>query len=205
MVAISNHYLTNKEIQTGGKIKAFFKEITITGDDFFGDTVFSLDNYLALKFLNKSNIPCYIATGVHQKEINELISKLKIKKFFKNIYGYPKKKDEILRIIKKSENVKYSKIYFIGDSMSDFFAAKKRKVNFLGRRTILNHREKIRKSNIGNMIGNRHPRSKLTLDLNTGIFYECLREASESLDIKYTTLKAMMQGVNKNRTNLIYC
>ena len=104
---------------------------------------FSCGAINSLKFLNKSNIPCYIATGVHQKEINELISKLKIKKFFKNIYGYPKKKDEILRIIKKSENVKYSKIYFIGDSMSDFFAAKKRKVNFLGRRTILNHREKI--------------------------------------------------------------
>ena len=66
------------------------------------------------------------------------------------------------------------------------------------------HKEKIRNSNKGKMIGKNHPASKLTLDLMTGIFYESLKEASESLDIKYSTLKSMMQGINKNRTNLEY-
>lgn len=66
------------------------------------------------------------------------------------------------------------------------------------------HKDKIRISNTGNMVGSKHPRSKLVLDTQTGIFFDCLREASEAHSIKYTTLKAMMQGVNRNKTDLIY-
>lgn len=47
-------------------------------------------------------------------------------------------------------------------------------------------------------------RSKLLLDVSTGIFYLNTLEASESLCIKAVTLQAMMCGRNKNRTALIY-
>jgi phosphoglycolate phosphatase-like HAD superfamily hydrolase len=86
-----------------------------------------------------------VATGVKQKEIDKIIIKLKIKKYFKKIYGYPKKKENILRIIKQTEKVKYSSLYFIGDSISDLIAAQRRKVNFLGKKTNLN--SKILKNN----------------------------------------------------------
>lgn len=66
------------------------------------------------------------------------------------------------------------------------------------------HKDRIRVSNTNNMVGSKHPRSRLVLDTQTGIFFECLREASETYNMKYTTLKAMMQGVNRNKTNLIY-
>lgn len=101
-------------------------------------TKFALGAIKSLKFLNRNNIPCYVATGVKQQEINKIILNLKIKKYFKKIYGYPKKKENILKIIKNKEKVKYSSMYFIGDSVSDLIAAQKRKVNFLGKKTTLN-------------------------------------------------------------------
>ena len=82
-----------------------------------------------------------MATGVKQLEIENIILKLKIKKYFKKIYGYPKKKENILRIIKQNEKVKYSSLYFVGDSISDLIAAQRRKVNFLGKKTNLNSKK----------------------------------------------------------------
>ncbi len=66
------------------------------------------------------------------------------------------------------------------------------------------HKRKISDSNFNNMVCSKHPNSKIVLDTQTGIFFNCLKEASEAYDIKYSTLKAMMQGVNRNRTNLVY-
>lgn len=45
--------------------------------------------------------------------------------------------------------------------------------------------------------------SKTVLDLSNGIFYECIREASECMNIKYSTLKSMLNGTNRNKTSLI--
>lgn len=47
-------------------------------------------------------------------------------------------------------------------------------------------------------------RSKLLLDVNTGIFYKNTIEASEALNINKVTFQAMMCGRNRNRTSLIY-
>ena len=49
-----------------------------------------------------------------------------------------------------------------------------------------------------------HPMSKLLLNTNTGVFYECLKEAAFSLNIKRSTLSMKMTGRNKNNTPLIY-
>jgi hypothetical protein len=47
--------------------------------------------------------------------------------------------------------------------------------------------------------------AKIVLDTNTGIFYDCLKDASEAYSINYSTLRSMLQGRNKNKTDLIYC
>lgn len=44
--------------------------------------------------------------------------------------------------------------------------------------------------------------SKIVLDMSNGIFYECIREAAECMNIKYSTLKSMLNGTNKNKTSL---
>jgi group I intron endonuclease len=47
--------------------------------------------------------------------------------------------------------------------------------------------------------------AKLVLDTQTGIFFDCLKDAAEAYVINYSTLRSMLQGKNKNKTNLIYC
>jgi hypothetical protein len=55
--------------------------------------------------------------------------------------------------------------------------------------------ERIKKSSI---------RSKIVLDLFSGVYYNSAKEAAEYIGIKHSTLKSMLNGTNKNRTNLIY-
>lgn len=45
---------------------------------------------------------------------------------------------------------------------------------------------------------------KPVLDTANGIFYESVKEASFLLNINYSTLRSMLQGHRKNKTNLIY-
>lgn len=45
---------------------------------------------------------------------------------------------------------------------------------------------------------------KIVLDTSNGIFYESVKEASCLLKINYSTLRSMLQGHRKNKTNLIY-
>jgi hypothetical protein len=45
---------------------------------------------------------------------------------------------------------------------------------------------------------------KIVLDLNTGVFYQNAREASEFNNIKHSTLKSKLNGRNNNNTSFIY-
>ena len=65
-------------------------------------------------------------------------------------------------------------------------------------------RNKISKSNIGKMSGGNHPRSKMILDLCTGIYYDYSGDASKALNINHDTLRGYLVGHRKNKTNLIY-
>lgn len=47
--------------------------------------------------------------------------------------------------------------------------------------------------------------SKLVLCEQTGIFYDCVREAAESRDIPYDRLRSYLTGTAKNKTPLKYC
>jgi hypothetical protein len=52
--------------------------------------------------------------------------------------------------------------------------------------------------------GSKNGFSKIIIDITTGIFYDCITDAANALNIKRRTLNAMIIGQNKNRTNLIY-
>jgi hypothetical protein len=45
---------------------------------------------------------------------------------------------------------------------------------------------------------------KVVLDTSNGVFYESVIEASARLHMNYSTLRSMLQGHRKNKTNLIY-
>ena len=67
-------------------------------------------------------------------------------------------------------------------------------------------RDKIRKSLLGNKMSeeSKLKKSKLLLDVQTGVFYYSVREASNIFKIPYSTLKKKLCGIAKNNTNLIY-
>ena len=79
-------------------------------------------------------------------------------------------------------------------------------------------KDKIRKANTGlkaseeskmKMRGERlgfiPDNARLILNLETGIYYETITNASKSINIKRTTLNARLTGQNRNNTNFIYC
>jgi hypothetical protein len=74
------------------------------------------------------------------------------------------------------------------------------------------HNENQRKaiSNVGKRVGAENgrkaseKRKKLIIDVATGIFYNGIKEAAETINVKKTTLNAMLIGQNKNRTNYKY-
>lgn len=63
-------------------------------------------------------------------------------------------------------------------------------------------KNKIRKpkSNTDN-----HFKSRIVLNTENGIYYKNIKEASESINMKYGTLRSKLQGKVFNNTNLIYC
>lgn len=47
-------------------------------------------------------------------------------------------------------------------------------------------------------------KSKIVIDMQTGIFYESAKEAAKALNYKHSTLKSYLNGRLKNKTNLLY-
>lgn len=69
----------------------------------------------------------FIASGGDEKELNEIFKLKKIDKYFKAIYGSPKKKSKIVKEIVKEHN----NSLMIGDAKSDMLAAKEAHIDFI--------------------------------------------------------------------------
>jgi group I intron endonuclease len=64
-------------------------------------------------------------------------------------------------------------------------------------------RAKMKKPHLKNR-GENHPKSKIILNTETGVFYMSIKEASESCELKYNTLKNILNGSHKiNNTYFI--
>ena len=55
-----------------------------------------------------------------------------------------------------------------------------------------------------NKKGSLNKASKKVIDKESKMVFECIREAADFYNVKYSTLKSMINGTNKNKTNLIY-
>tara|TARA_B100000614_G_scaffold253473_1_gene267449 strand:- start:50 stop:691 length:642 start_codon:yes stop_codon:yes gene_type:complete len=87
-------------------------------------------NYKAQKF--------FLITATPQKEIEEILKKLEISKYFKKVIGSPTNKKDAIKIILSNENINLDDSIMIGDSCSDYEAAKENNVFFVFRKTDLN-------------------------------------------------------------------
>ena len=77
-----------------------------------------------IKLLKRNyQIPCYILSGSNQRELRYIFKKKNISKYFKNIYGSPKNKYEL--VSKNKLNLSNgSEVLYFGDAKYDFNIAK---------------------------------------------------------------------------------
>lgn len=76
-----------------------------------------------------------LVTGTPQEEIEVIIDELDMKKVFIEIWGAPNKKENVLKNILSKYNYLPGMTIMIGDSSSDYYAARINKVPFLLRET----------------------------------------------------------------------
>jgi len=93
-----------------------------------------------VKYLNNNhNVQqFFIVTATPQKEIEEIISKLKIIDYFVQIIGSPIVKGEAVKYLMSKYNIIPSRAVMIGDSKSDYKAALDNNISFILRKTSLN-------------------------------------------------------------------
>jgi phosphoglycolate phosphatase-like HAD superfamily hydrolase len=95
-----------------------------------------------LNYLNSNhNKYCFfLVTATPQQEIEDILKALKIKHFFKGVFGSPVKKIDSIKSILKRYSISCDSSIMIGDSMSDYNAANMSEISFVLRRTALNKR-----------------------------------------------------------------
>ena len=96
------------------------------------DSDFIEGAYETLNNLYESKVPMYIVSGTPHKEMQIIVQKKKLSHFFIGAYGSPKKKWDIVKGILNIKGYDPLKCIFIGDAMSDYDAAQKNGMNFLG-------------------------------------------------------------------------
>jgi len=80
-----------------------------------------------------SKYRCFVLSATPQDEIEKIIERKNIRIFFRAIYGAPIKKSDAVRDILNKEALDPVEVLYIGDSMSDYIAAKENSVNFIAR------------------------------------------------------------------------
>lgn len=130
---ILNRPLTEKEFQIlCNKFANLVIESVIKAPYVKGIKEF-LENYSA-------RYKCFVVSATPQKEIEEIIQKRNMSRFFKRIYGAPTKKSGAMKEILIKERLEPLNAIYVGDAMSDYIAAKDNSVNFVAR---INNNEAI--------------------------------------------------------------
>jgi group I intron endonuclease len=63
---------------------------------------------------------------------------------------------------------------------------------------------KLKSARTGKRCGADHPRKRMVINLETGIFFDTTKDAAFYSGINYSTLNAYLKGVIPNKTSLIY-
>ena len=80
-------------------------------------------------------VPMFLLSATPQNELNKILRKRCLNEYFKQAYGAPIDKVEILNKIMADENVSPGEMLYIGDSPEDQQAAELLGIHFIGRRS----------------------------------------------------------------------
>ena len=88
----------------------------------------------SLEFLEKyhQHLPLFVASGTPEVEIREIITCRGMNRFFRDIYGSPTTKTEILRLILSNHHWAPERVLMVGDSLVDLEGAQNAKTDFIG-------------------------------------------------------------------------
>lgn len=88
----------------------------------------------AESFVHKyyQTIPLFIISGTPEDELLEVVQRRSMTPYFKEILGSPIQKPEHIRSLLKRYNLEADNCFFIGDALTDYYAAKETRVPFIG-------------------------------------------------------------------------
>jgi len=91
----------------------------------------------ALDFLKRysSRYLFFVASATPQEEMKTIISAKGLTCYFKDVYGAPRRKGDMVNSIKKQYGFLSNEVVYVGDAWSDFEAAKSNMVHFVARVT----------------------------------------------------------------------
>ena len=149
--AMMEWHLAHNAIDRREKFRYFVKDVLGLSDQ--DDLIAELTNKFSI-LTTKSIIDCPLVQGVKvflenihcqasvyllsatpQLYLNHIIEVRGLGKYFKESFGAPIDKVDILKIIMASENISASEILFIGDCPEDQQAASKVEIVFIGRKS----------------------------------------------------------------------
>ena len=82
----------------------------------------------------------FVVTATPQAEIEEMLKQLAIANYFTSVIGAPTPKAEAMRLLMERFSISAEQAILVGDSKSDYLAAKANKVDLILRRTELNQK-----------------------------------------------------------------
>ena len=82
---------------------------------------------------NHERYAMYVVSGTPETELAAIVDKRGIKSYFKDVYGSPRKKEEIAREILLRNHWKPDEVAFVGDAESDREASERCGVHFICR------------------------------------------------------------------------
>lgn len=85
-----------------------------------------------LTMLRQNNVPAFVVSGTPDDEIKFIVKQRCLDVFFREVHGSPRQKDSIVLDVIGRYGYDRLKCLFIGDAMSDYKAAQRVGVNFLG-------------------------------------------------------------------------
>lgn len=89
----------------------------------------------AYEFLSKyhQKIALFVASGTPEEEMEEIIERRGMTRFFVSIHGSPEKKDNIIKNICKRHGFESRDVLMVGDAITDYAGALASGVRFIGR------------------------------------------------------------------------
>lgn len=85
-----------------------------------------------LKFAKSLNLPAYVVSGTPEDEVQCIVRARGLEAYFAEVHGSPRRKEEIILDILQRKGYKPSSCLYIGDALTDYLAARKTGVFFLG-------------------------------------------------------------------------